>query len=560
MITWIQTRFQKHFKWLFMALLVVMIFTFVLTIGNQSFFGSHDTGRYKVQDFYGYNLASEGTKSYLQQAANLSANVSPEIVQQIGYGFDMEMYAKQRAVGLSLARMLGVASPDEAQLADYARSKPIFMDENGKFSAKQYKDVMNVMALRMRVPEATVIRILEEDFRIAKVREILGGAGFIDPDAIALDRQMAGTEWTFAVAQIPFDSFKPEINPSAEELKAFYDENPGRFEIPEKIQLTQVRFSTMPFVAQVESPSEEQVQAFFERNKYRYAPAPVQKEDGSYERAEPVLDETVRAAVVQDIIQSLALQAAAQKADEYTVALWREEVPQDSPRVIELAKSMGGTISQIQPYARDAAPRHADLAPSQLNAQWELATSERYFSDVLPGPGCASVLIYNSTLPSRQPAYEEVTVEVADTYQVSKKAELFIAYADQLRTSIEAGLDAGRQFADVAAELGLKSEQHDKLTLENVNAELGMSGGPLDVVSRLEPGALSPVQLTRSGAFVALLQDKQLPDLDSVRADAEQMKMIRASVSSTDAWSILAALAQKREAELIADLGKGSEE
>ena len=40
MITWLQNFFLKHNKWLFGSLLVVIIVTFVLTIGPQSFFGS----------------------------------------------------------------------------------------------------------------------------------------------------------------------------------------------------------------------------------------------------------------------------------------------------------------------------------------------------------------------------------------------------------------------------------------------------------------------------------------------------------------------------------------
>ncbi|MFA5257176.1 MAG: SurA N-terminal domain-containing protein [Opitutales bacterium] len=562
MITWIQTRFQKHFKWLFMALLVVMVVTFVLTIGNQSFFGTHSDNRLKSKDFYGYNLASENTSTYLEQAARLSAYISPELQQEVGADFTIERYSRERAVALSLARALGIAEPSTEQLREYVRTKPVFLGEDGKFSAKTYKDFMAMMETAQRVPESTLVAIMTEDFRITKVRELIGGAGFIDPDMLAVEMQAYNTEWTFDLAQIPFDTFKPEVQTTPEGLKKYFDDNQARFEIPEKIQFTQVRFPAVSYIAGVDKPTEEQVQSVFERNKARYAPAPVRNEDGTVaaEQPEAVLDDATRARIVQDIVMSQALQAAAQKADEYTLALWREEVPADSPRVLEMAKSMGAQINPVQPYSRNNPPRVSDLTQTQLAAQWTLAVSERYFSDVIPGNDAASVLIFNGTIPARMPAYDEVSVQVSDAYVASRRAAMFVEHGNELQKSLADAVAQGIQFTQAAKALGLVTETHEKITMANVPQELGTMGGPMDVISRMEPGRVSQMQVVMKGGFIAFLQDKTVPTLESLKATPEQLEVVRISVASTDGWSILGALTDKRLAELEAELKAGPED
>jgi|GEM_PF-1517775 len=560
MITWIQTRFQKHFKWLFIALLIVMVVTFVLTIGNQSFFGSNSSNRFKVRDFYGYNLASEGTKTYIEQAARLSALISPEFSQELGDDSSLERYSKQRAVGLAIARMIGIAEPDEEQLSAYARTKPLFHDQDGKFSATTYKAIMGMLAARQRVPESTILGIMSEDFRIMKVRNLLAGAGFIDPDTLAVDRQSMSTVWTFDLANISFDDFKPEIEAQPEELKKFFDDNQARFEEPEQIQLTQVRFPAISYVGEVPMPSEEQIQATFERNKASFAPAPVQKEDGTTETPEAVLTDAIRASISQNIVQMQALQLAAQAADEYTLTLWREEVQKDSPRIYELAKSMGAQINQIQPYSRNNPPKVADLSFSQLAAQWTLATSERYFSDVISGRDAVSVVIFKNTIDARMPAFEEVTESVKEAYLASRRAELFIEQGAKLQAQLKEAVAKGAQFVDAAKELGLSTEVHEDVSLNNASPELSRNGGPLETVSRMEAGQISPMQMTVKGGFYVFLQNKVVPDFDSVKGTPEELEMVRTSVATSDGWRILGALADKRIAELDAELSAKRDE
>ena len=59
MFNWIQTYLTKHFKWLIIILLAVVVVSFVFTIGNFSPLGGGGGTSYKEQPFLGYDLSSE---------------------------------------------------------------------------------------------------------------------------------------------------------------------------------------------------------------------------------------------------------------------------------------------------------------------------------------------------------------------------------------------------------------------------------------------------------------------------------------------------------------------
>jgi len=551
MITWIQIRIQKHLRLLFIALLIIMVVTFVLTIGNQSFFGSHDNSHFKTKDFFGYNLASENAKDYLQRSAQISAMVSQEIVATMPRAISYDDYGNLRAAGLALANKLGVRVPTDDELKTYVRAMPVFFDETGKFSAKRYGDVIRSLETRQRIPEATVLRIISEDCRISQVRELLGGAGFVLPDIVAVQRQTADTEWTYSVAKLSLADFHPAVTPSDADLKKFYEDNAARFEIPEKIRLMQVRFPAVSYVASVKMPTDAEVEASFNRNKAYYAPkAP--GADGKPQEA--VLDAATRARVVQDIIQSTAVQAASEKASDYTVALWGAETTYDSPKVVELAKSLGAQITNLEPFDKGNPPRSQDISSDQLDEMWTLATSERFFSDVIPSAGGACVFIYQGTVPARMPSFDEIKDSVIKTYISDRRASLFAAHGSDVRKALADSVASGKGFSEIAKGFGMTVEDFSAVKLSTAQESLLVNGGPLETAVRQKVGGVSSFQINDNGGFVVYLQNKKVPPVDSVRAKPEEVVVVRENFSKIDGWLILNELSEKRMAELDAEM------
>ena len=57
MISWIQRTFQQHFKWLFLALLILVIVSFVFITNASSGFG-HVAKQTPARPYFGINLAA----------------------------------------------------------------------------------------------------------------------------------------------------------------------------------------------------------------------------------------------------------------------------------------------------------------------------------------------------------------------------------------------------------------------------------------------------------------------------------------------------------------------
>jgi hypothetical protein len=351
------------------------------------------------------------------------------------------------------------------------------------------------------------------------------------------------------VAQVPSGTFSPKIDSDDATLLKYYEANKARFEIQEKILLKQVRFPAVAFVADVAQPTDAEVEATFQRGKARYRPADL-KADAEGKFPDFAMDGAIRARVVQDIVQARAVQTAAQKADEFTMVLWREEVPADSPRVTELATSLKAQITALPAFAKGEPPASPDARPSDIDSQWTLATSERYFSDVVPSSGGASVFIYMGTVPSRLPSFDEVKGEVLAAYQDEKKSELFAARGEELRGKLQAAVKAGRSFEDTAKTLGLTVSTYSAIKLDAAPAELMVPGGALEIVTRLEDGSVSPMQLNEKGGFIAYLQNRDIPALDTVQAAPDEVAALRTNAAAQDGWGVVDALSERRQAEL----------
>src|SRR5690606_25032106 len=126
-----------HNKWLFSALLIVIIVTFVLTIGNQSFFGGRaGMTQGERREYYGYDLNSPADQERMMRHGEISAMLHPELGVQ---GPAVQQYAVVRIAALGLANEMGIAAPSSDQVRAHLESLSIFQSqETGAFDPEMY--------------------------------------------------------------------------------------------------------------------------------------------------------------------------------------------------------------------------------------------------------------------------------------------------------------------------------------------------------------------------------------------------------------------------------------
>lgn len=511
MITSLQTFFLKHNKWLFSALLVVIIVTFVLTIGNQSFFGGSSTVRAESREYYGYDLNSSDDLQAIGRNGAISAQLHPELGIR---GPNLQQYSILRVSALGLANELGIQPPNSEQLEDYIQSLAIFQSPGGEgFDAERYNQFRSFMAARMG-GEASLAKVLREDYRIAQVREAFAGPGYVVPFSIEQQYEQSETTWDVALAQRAYADFQPELDPDEETLRALYEADPARFSIPEKMEVSAARFQAEAFLDQVPAPTDSELEQYFNRYRFRYSEPPA---EGETEPAEVTLD-AVRDEVVADYREEQARQLAQDASDQFATALYENQVARDSEAFTRLLEEYNGTLEPLPPFSRENPPLESGIDASAFNSMWIHATGDRYFSDIAPTADGAALLILEEVHPETIPLFEKVTAAVEEAWIAEERRRLFAEAAQEWESEIKQALAGGTSFQEAAEAAGFTVSDPEPFLRKETPVELSR----LQLASELTglgPEEASPIVLTRDSAAMVYVEEMERPEVDSQSAE-----------------------------------------
>lgn len=515
MITSIQNFFLKHNKWLFGSLLVVIIVTFVLTIGPQSFFGSSSGGQGRTFNFFGRDLGSEADQREISYTAEISAIFHPEMQiareQLLDYGY-------MRVAGLGIADQLGIPNPTREALTEYVEGLMIFMDPTtGAFSAESYNRIMDSLKTSGRYEEEFIGRVLREDYRIDEVIAILGGPDYSLPFEIQKEYLDGQTSYSVTLASLEYADFNPEISPTDEQLLQFFNQNPLRYEIAETISVSAVKFSGESYIAEVGAPTEGDLTAYFATNRARYEAAREQPEDESEELPELTLED-VRDQVVQEWTRKEAGDLAARAGEQFSIRLYQNNIALNSAEFNTLVSELKATIDEIPAYARGNSPRIQDAPLQLLDSMWIYSTNQsRYYSDVARIPDGAVVLVLNSVTAARMPEFAEVREQVVSDFSQTEKRRLFAEKGNELASTIESRL-AAESFVDIATSLSLTTNALGSFSGTELPQEL-QGSTVWDQARFLAKGDVSKMVIEGDTGVFAFIEEKSVPELDPADAD-----------------------------------------
>jgi peptidyl-prolyl cis-trans isomerase D len=275
MISALQTKFQKHHKIVFFLLLAVIIVAFVFTIGAApGFGGDSQTAR---RDFFGHNLASEREMRDIVRIGEIAFRI--EFGDEQADPRHFEGFVFERLALLGLADRMGIPGPTDDQIRQFITGRRIFQDETGRFNPRRFNDFRDEVEANPQITEGEVATILAQSFRANKVRDLLGGPGYILPTEIRLQLERNQTLWTVDFGVIDLAELRAEVEVTEEELEQFFEENAFRYERSPRTVFSFVRFPPDRFFQQVQQPSQQDLEAHFERNRARFTPPPPANED-----------------------------------------------------------------------------------------------------------------------------------------------------------------------------------------------------------------------------------------------------------------------------------------
>ncbi len=560
MISWIQRTFQQHFKWLFLALLVVVIISFVFITNASSGLGSGAHAKLPDRPFFGLNLSNAEDRRVLMQDAELSLFLRRPAYQQPSEA-ETQDYALQRHAALHLADQINLPAPapDSPEFAAFIQTLGRFSGPDGNFDPKAYSSFIDSLKINPRLTEGDVARVLLDDVRVQTYENLLGGPGYVLDSDLAEQVARRDTRWSLAVAEIDGKAFAPRIDTSDTALAAWFETNSRRYEVGPRVSVSAITVPAERF-ADSAKLSDADVRAAYDANPARYPAPPKPASDPKVAPATPEDPEAnfaaVRSQVEADLRKQRAEKAALAFADDLAVKLLEQRIAPDKLPAFLAAQKLA--LQDLGPVGEGSVPAVlGGDSSAQVSGEALRLSSDRPYSNPLPIPSGAAILVWRENIPSRVPALSEVREKALADYQASEKRRLFNEAGRKLRETIAASISAGKAFADAtneaAAAAGLKADIKTPAPFTLAQPPQDLNYSAFQTLATLNQGQVSDLIPTgeTTGVLVHALK-KDVPAFDpAAAATAEIKRMMAPALAARNARGILSALAQNELAKSV---------
>jgi peptidyl-prolyl cis-trans isomerase D len=551
MISWIQRTFQQHFKWLFLALLVVVIISFVFVTNTSSGLGQAGERRLPPRPFFGIDLSQAEDSRQLGQDAQLSIFLRFAPQREVPQA-QVSQYALNRHASLALAAQLGLPEPTEEQLIAHIRTLAAFANPaTGQFDPKRYAEFTDGLRTNPQMSEADVSRVIAEDARIVAYEALLAGPGYVTPADVAELIAQRDTTWSLAIASIDGTAFAPAVDTSDAALQTWFDANARRYEIASRVSVAAVEIASAPLAAGV-TLSDAAIRAAYDANPAAY-PAPDALKDADSDAKFAAVRSAVEAALRKERANDAALAAASDLAVEL---LEKSIKPGDVAAF--LAGKPSVTLTELGAVGAGAIPAALGgaAASSAILAETERLAADRPYSNPVVTPAGAALLVWRETIPAHVPSLAEVRAQALADYQTAEKRRLFNEAGRTLQATVASALaapGAAKPFADLvtaSAPAGIKVELKTPkpFSLSGQFPE-DMDYTALQALQTLAKGKVSdflPAGENRGVLVYAI--DQQIPTIDRASpAYTELRSQLATNLSRSNAQAIITALV---EAEL----------
>lgn len=246
---------------------------------------------------------------FAQQVSNAYQRQVSRLRQMLGENFDPAMLDEQNMRRRALEQLI-----DQAVLANYAREEGLRISDdtlgelirgqqvfhqNGEFSRERYRTVL----AENRLTPSGYERELRARQAINQLQQGVAGSVIVTEadleQAVALERQQRD----LAFLRVSAEAFRPGVEVTQEEIEAFYQDNQGRFQQPERVKLNYVELTMDTLAAQADISDEALRERYESVKEQRFT------EPGSREVSHILLD------VPADADEE-ALQSARQELEE----------------------------------------------------------------------------------------------------------------------------------------------------------------------------------------------------------------------------------------------------
>jgi hypothetical protein len=541
----------------------LMIATFVILFISFFFL---DTS--SVRNFgSGQSMFKIDGRTYSDKEFNTLGSASYELASMLAQSGDYSLY--QFIMGLSsgatsrddapmkffVGRMIlrqakedyGVY-PSEDEITDHIRSMRIFNPEQ-KFDAEVYQNFIERGMGRLGLSEKDLRLLVSDILAMEKINTIVGSGLQANQVAVTTNMELENQQVSGATAKLPLAPFEDKLDPTEEEIKAYWETISDSFTTEPKRQFSYILATPEPVVDN--APEEKESIADITASEEVKKAAAAKKEEEMAKHATEMAEKRRKAqfdldTLVSDFVDGLEEDKGAGFED--------------------LAKEYKWEVKTTELFSLSAVPKELDLnvrfsseggkVAEQLFKIVETTDPLSKFSEAIPvSENQWIVARTDEEETSRAKTYEEARDEARAQYIAEKAAEQLKVAANENITKIKESITAGKTFAEAAKDVGIEEVANfTDVTRTTTPDGTDQPQNLFEAVRTLDPGSIAEVIMESDRALIVHLDQRE------VVKNADQATRIDSEVSSrtneNQTIAFVAWIAERIQAAQVQELFK----
>jgi hypothetical protein len=434
---------RKHQTWLWAIIITLTIISFVYFFspatkmdssrGGSFSFGSINGERISQEQYY--NAKREVMLFYFLRTGNW---LDEQEARKNQIDLDRETYL--RLLLIQKQEQFGTHFSSE-QLADVARNMIQPFQKIGITSPSMF--VQHVLEPRgFQIDDFE--RFVRHELGIQELAATVGLSGkLVTPqEAQALytrENQQLATEAVFFSAS----NHLSEVKVTPETLSQFYSNSLATYRVPERLQVSYVKFDFTNFLTQAAqemarmSNVETLVEAAYQRRGTNY-----------YHQKTP---EEAKKEIREEMQKEIESKSARKIASDFASKLFDIE-PQRAENLEALAKKEGLAVKVSAPFDRRDGPKDMEVGPEFVTKAFALNPTNEPFATPLVGEDGIYVVAFNRLIPSSVPTLEQIRDRVVADYRASEAGNLARQAGTAFYQTVTNAMGRGKTFADACKE------------------------------------------------------------------------------------------------------------
>jgi len=504
---------RKHQEWLWAVIITLTVISFVIYFSPYSKMNNTRRAPMRYGSINGENIGEEAFYNALREIElryffMSRGNWPGDDAKRMGFDTQLETYKwllmiqKQEEFGVH---------PGADAVSQFATQLLRQLSGGGQVSSEAFeKQILNPHGLQL----ADFERFVRHYLGIEELRSTLGISGqLVTPqEAKGLyerERQEVATEAVFFSAS----NHMSEVNVTPVALSQFYTNQLANYRIPERRQVSYVKFPLTNFVAEAEAEwAKTNLNELVENDFTRI---------GTNYLSLAKTPEEAKVKIRERYVNGLALRKARIKAADFG-----NELTNDVPSVADLeklAKAQNLLLNVSPPFDRDNLPKEIDANLDFLKQAFALTPQEPVLKTPIVGKDGVYIIALNKDIPSEIPSLDKIRDEVTKDYKKAQALGLARIAGMSFYQTLTNGLAKGKTFAAVCADAKLKPTEIPPFSLNTRDLpeiEDHVRINTLkELAFRTPAGRISEFQDTAEGGLILNVKSKLPLDENKMRTE-----------------------------------------